>query len=729
MLYGEINRQRMKIINEHVVADTIDYLEARFAFSEDWDGLEKWAHFAKDGEVYDIRLTDDCVRKEDHLNLSAGIWKVYLHGNEFAGGKVIERITTNAAILKVAPTGTLDGEPFPEMPASVTEQILARLEKVEQNGGGGSGGGISHETDPTVPSWAKEPEKPTYTAEEVGALPADTRIPKKTSDLENDSGYITISVATLLNYYLKTEVYAKTEAYNREEVDSLISGLSKRLNAVADSTDVDLDQLSEIVAYIKSNKSLIDSITTSKVSVADIIDNLTTADSKKPLSAAQGKALKAMYDALPAWAKAANKPTYSKSEVGLGNVDNVQQYSASNPPPYPVTSVNGMTGAVLLNANHVRARPETWMPSASEVGADPSGTADSKVSAHNVSETSHNDIRLLITGLTNRLNALANSTDDDLDQLAEIVAYIKANKSLIDGITTSKVGVVDIIDNLTTNASNKPLSAKMGVQLKALIDAIKIPTSLPASDVYAWAKEPQKPTYTASEVGAATQKQVDDLSETIADLLPKNQGASNAGKILVVGTDGNLVLTDMPGGGAGDVTGVIDENNNILLSGNIADGTYVLKYANADGTYTDVGTLVVGQTKPSWTNFADPASADWKTGVRLTSNINETTSLSGGVATNYISVQTGDTVEVTGINIADSNSRTAYDFGGDYANILKPTALAGSNSLSDVSYDENGIICTIAAPQSDSMQIRFSGLLTGTSEDVVIKIKRNGEYL
>ena len=38
----------------------------------------------------------------------------------------------------------------------------------------------------------------------------------------------------------------------------------------------------------------------------------------------------------------------SKSDVGLGNVDNVQQYSASNPPPYPVTSVNGSTGAVTV---------------------------------------------------------------------------------------------------------------------------------------------------------------------------------------------------------------------------------------------------------------------------------------------------------------------------------------------------------------------------------------------
>lgn len=230
-------------------------------------------------------------------------------------------------------------------------------------------GGITEETDPTVPSWAKQAKKPTYTAEEVGArpntwmptatdvgaLPDTTQIPAATSDLDNDSGYITIAVATLLNYYLKTETYAKTETYSQTEVDNLISGLDKRLNAIADSGDVDLDQMSELVAYIKANKSLIDSITTSKVNVSDIVDNLTTADSKKPLSAAQGKALKAMYDALPAWAKAANKPTYSKSDVGLGNVDNVKQYSANNPPPYPVKSVNGKTGAVTLGAADVGA--------------------------------------------------------------------------------------------------------------------------------------------------------------------------------------------------------------------------------------------------------------------------------------------------------------------------------------------------------------------------------------
>ena len=56
--------------------------------------------------------------------------------------------------------------------------------------------------------------------------------------------------------------------------------------------------------------------------------------------------------------------------------------------------------------------------------------------------------------------------------MSEVVAYIKSNKSLIDAITTSKVSVADIVNNLTTNISNKPLSAAQGVALKELIDAL-----------------------------------------------------------------------------------------------------------------------------------------------------------------------------------------------------------------------------------------------------------------
>lgn len=98
---------------------------------------------------------------------------------------------------------------------------------------------------------------------------------------------------------------------------------------------------------------------------------------------------------------------------------------------------------------------------------------DNKVSSHNTSKDSHNDLRLLIEGLSTRLNALADSDDTTLDQMSEIVAYIKNNKSLIDSVTTGKVSVTDIIDNLTTNISNKPLSAAQGVVLNNLISEIK----------------------------------------------------------------------------------------------------------------------------------------------------------------------------------------------------------------------------------------------------------------
>ena len=47
------------------------------------------------------------------------------------------------------------------------------------------------ETDPTVPEWAKQAQKPTYTAGEVGALPDTTTVPTKTSQLTNGSGFVT----------------------------------------------------------------------------------------------------------------------------------------------------------------------------------------------------------------------------------------------------------------------------------------------------------------------------------------------------------------------------------------------------------------------------------------------------------------------------------------------------------------------------------------------------------
>ena len=312
-----------------------------------------------------------------------------------------------------------------------------------------------------------------------------SELPTKVSQLQNDKGYLTavpagyaktediptkpsdIGAQPAGNYALKSEipsvpvksVNGKTGAVSlsasdvgadasgaassavsghnansaaHNDIRLLIEGLTTRINALANSTDEDLDQMAELVAYIKNNKSLIDGITTSKVNVSDIVNNLTTNVNNKPLSAAQGVALKALIDAItvptkvsqltndkgyitgytesdptvPSWAKAGSKPSYTKSEVGLGNVDNVKQYSASNPPPYPVTSVNGQTGAVTLDASDVGARPSAWTPTAANVGAVPTSrkvngkalSADITLSASDVSAVPTSSV-LTVTGV------------------------------------------------------------------------------------------------------------------------------------------------------------------------------------------------------------------------------------------------------------------------------------------------------------------------------------------
>lgn len=64
---------------------------------------------------------------------------------------------------------------------------------------------LTSESDPTIPSWAKSPTKPQY----------------KTSEIVNDSGFITNAVNNLVNYYLKSDTYTRTE------VNTLISNITK----------------------------------------------------------------------------------------------------------------------------------------------------------------------------------------------------------------------------------------------------------------------------------------------------------------------------------------------------------------------------------------------------------------------------------------------------------------------------------------------------------------------
>lgn len=126
------------------------------------------------------------------------------------------------------------------------------------------GGGVAEETDPTVPEWAKQPNKPGYTKQEVGLSEvANERqysaknpppypvqsvngktgaVKLSTSDLENNSGFITKAVSDLANYYLKSETYT------REEINQRISAIPKFSISVVSSLPT--SNISETTIYL-----------------------------------------------------------------------------------------------------------------------------------------------------------------------------------------------------------------------------------------------------------------------------------------------------------------------------------------------------------------------------------------------------------------------------------------------------------------------------------------------
>lgn len=92
------------------------------------------------------------------------------------------------------------------------------------------------ETDPTVPAWAKASSKPSYTASEVGALPSTTVIPTKTSDLTNDSGFLT-QHQDISGKADKATTYTKTEVDTALSAKAGTSVATASANGLMSSTD------------------------------------------------------------------------------------------------------------------------------------------------------------------------------------------------------------------------------------------------------------------------------------------------------------------------------------------------------------------------------------------------------------------------------------------------------------------------------------------------------------
>ena len=211
-------------------------------------------------------------------------------------------------------------------------------------------------------------------ASDVGALPDTTVIPTKTSQLDNDSGFITdipIASATQLGGVKIGAGLSVTE-------NGILSATGGGTADAVEWNNV-LDKPTTISGYgITDAKIENGTITLGNQTITPLTSAPVTSVNNKTgtvvLTANDVGALPAdtviptvndatltirrnSVDIGSFTANSANDvnidinvPT-DKSDIGLGNVDNVKQYSASNPPPYPVTSVNGKTGDVTIDVS------------------------------------------------------------------------------------------------------------------------------------------------------------------------------------------------------------------------------------------------------------------------------------------------------------------------------------------------------------------------------------------
>ena len=235
-----------------------------------------------------------------------------------------------------------------------------------------------------------------------------------------------------------------TSTSAHDDIRALITALSTEVNNFLDVDDTTKDQLSEILALIDNNKGTLDSLTTSKVNVSDIVDNLTTNVANKPLSSAQGVALKSLIDDLQM--EVDGKADVSHNHDGVyateDSIDDVLNEAKS----YTDTKTSG-----LASTSHV----------------------STQISNHNTSTSAHDDIRALITDLSTVVNNFLDVDDSTKDQLSEVLTLIENNRGTLESLTTSKINVSDIVNNLTTNSTDKVLSASQGVAIKGLIDALQ----------------------------------------------------------------------------------------------------------------------------------------------------------------------------------------------------------------------------------------------------------------
>ena len=205
------------------------------------------------------------------------------------------------------------------------------------------------------------------TKEKLDAVEA--AIPTKTSQLDNDSGFITSAPVTSVNTKTGAVILSASDvgAQPTITVNGIIKGdgagnLSEQEIVAAELVDLPtvptkVSELTNDSGYITAAQAPVQSVNNKTGTVSLTASDVGALPADTVIPTVNNATLTIRRNSVDIGSFTANSandvnidinvPT-DKSDIGLGNVDNVKQYSATNPPPYPVTSVNGHTGAITI---------------------------------------------------------------------------------------------------------------------------------------------------------------------------------------------------------------------------------------------------------------------------------------------------------------------------------------------------------------------------------------------
>ncbi len=355
-----------------------------------------------------------------------------------------------------------------------------------------------------VSAWAKANDKPTYTASEVG--------------LGNVGNFKAVStVATVANQGLTSTEQAAARAN---------IGLENAPNFKPVSTEANQGLTDTEKQNARNNIDLGSAAIRNVPSSGDASTAQVVLGNDSRLSDARNAA--DVYD----WAKASTKPTYTKDEVGLGNVGNYKAVAT--------TSNQGLTDIEKDNARtNIGAGTSNFDGQYSSLTGTPTlGTA----AALNVAASGDAATNEVVKGDDARLTDARPASDVYNWAKAETKPSYTATEVGLGNVGNFKAVSTEASQGLTsTEQENARTNMGLGTGAVANVassgDASateivlgsdsRLTNARPASDVYSWAKSENKPTYTATEVGAiaSTEKGANNGVATLdaAGKIPSSQ--------------------------------------------------------------------------------------------------------------------------------------------------------------------------------------------------------------